>query len=996
MILNRTTFILSLALFPLAGHAGQASAGSGGAVSQTQHLSTLQGLPYAVVRLATGQESPEYRVLRLNNSNQVLIGNGFVWGSGNLIQLQGAACEPVDMNDAGVIIGKRLTGDGVNRPVVWINPTAQPNSLIVKTPHTVEEMDDGLYACNAYIIDNAGAIHGDLGYVLTANWFAFSADIKWASSTAEPSILSSSLWPTNGAWYPIMDPMLCDWTERRKTSGGGSIALQTKLRATMGVGGVEGNDIYSSEDYIEFAGAKYLTDSYYSDINGVTEDHPQYFNPASVNENGRYAGRHSDETEGVYWGENGTSPQLIEGGAVSAVVVNNQNDILTLSGLGVHKVWSWLPTESGDFEYKSSGIDLGADSTWSVNMTEMNASRIIAGRGTKTSDPQGASYAGPILLVPAELAVDANRDGVITLASDLNPDPALSEKTSKAKPFRFWSNDDYDGDSETSGEVLNTSTKDYETTGLLDTNAIKNIRDLEDFARLWIYTQGLNESFKNGSLQLGLKWTNVTGTPKINLYKAYEADGGDQYLKNPAIAAEQIQNEYDNPIESVGGQTTVAPGPTFVFEKEVFANLSEAQPKTFFIFEGAGEGKGQLKMVILKDGVEIGEGPGVWFDLVNVKSMYERAVATATFSEPWNYAQTGNLPAFSVSVAADPQGHAFQQPVGETKESLVFVHGWKMDAADVRSFSETMFKRLWWEGFKGRFRVFRWPTYTGYYSFSDSEFMAWKCGSSLKSYIEGSVPGASLPSDYTKCLAAHSLGNVVAGSALKQGLVPDRYFVMQGAIPSGCYDTSDTVNGFANPASASSAFDAVPSIVVLRSMFSGGETGKSTPDNDSPDWGYRGSLVGASAGKVVNFCNPRDFALTTGAFFNEDTNWLAWQFSYKPRDRTISGDINFEYRYTPTAIEGQRLKLYRYTDSAHDTVSAERLLADAHESMGFLARTRSLPIGADTQAGGIVDTTVNLQATYGFTDSRGDHSGQFMRTIHSVSPFYKRIVQELE
>jgi hypothetical protein len=326
----------------------------------------------------------------------------------------------------------------------------------------------------------------------------------------------------------------------------------------------------------------------------------------------------------------------------------------------------------------------------------------------------------------------------------------------------------------------------------------------------------------------------------------------------------------------------------------------------------------------------------------------------------------------------------------------VFVHGWKMDAEDVRSFGETMFKRLWWQGYKGRFRVFRWPTYTGDYSFSESEFMAWKCGSSLKSYMSGSVPVASLPSDYTKCVAAHSLGNVVVGSALKQGLDPDCYVIMQGAIPSGCYDTSDAVNGFANPSVASSAFNAVPAIAALRTLFSGGESGKSTPDHNSPDWGYRGFLSGASAGKVVNFCNPRDFALTTGSTVGVDTNWLAWQFSYKPRDRTISGDINFEYRYTPTATEGQRLKLYRYTDSTHGTVSAERLLADAHEAMGFLARTRSLPIGADTQAGGIVDTTVNLQSTYGFTDSRGDHSGQFTRTIQNVRPFYQRIVQELK
>lgn len=600
----------------------------------------------------------------------------------------------------------------------------------------------------------------------------------------------------------------------------------------------------------------------------------------------------------------------------------------------------------------------------------------------------GALLSGRYLTIQASLTVDANRDGIID-DQDVNA-------VTVAKPYRFWSNDDDDGDSDGATDNINSSTKDYETTGFFDLNGIRNTRDLEDFARLHLHMGGPHEAFKNGNLQLGLKWTNVTGTPKINLYKAYESDGGDQYLRNPAIAAEQIQNEYDNPVESIGGEVTVAPGATFVFKQEIFANLSEAQPKTHFIFEGAGEGKGQLKIVTLKDGMEISEGPGVWFDLVNIKSMYERAVATAAFNESWHYAHAGDVPAFLVSIAPDPKGHSFQQPANETKESLVFVHGWKMEEDDVRSFAETMFKRLWWQGYRGRFRVLRWPTYTGDYSFSESEFMAWKCGSVLKNYIEGSVPGASLPSDYTKCVAAHSLGNVVVGSALKQGLVPDRYFAMQGAIPSGCYDTSDAVNGFASPASASSAFDAVPSIVVLRSMFSGGESSRATPDDTSPDWGYRGYLTGAYAGKVVNFCNPQDFALTTGSTIGIDTNWLAWQFGYKPRDRTISGDINFEYRYIPTAPEGQRLKLYRYTDTTHDTVDAERPIADAHESMGFLARTRSLPLGADTQAGGIVNTTINLRDAYGFTESRGDHGGQFRRSIQNVRPFYQRIIQEME
>jgi hypothetical protein len=258
------------------------------------------------------------------------------------------------------------------------------------------------------------------------------------------------------------------------------------------------------------------------------------------------------------------------------------------------------------------------------------------------------------------------------------------------------------------------------------------------------------------------------------------------------------------------------------------------------------------------------------------------------------------------------------------------------------------------------------------------------------------VQGASLPADYTKCVAAHSLGNVVVGSALEQGLVATRYLLLQAAMPSGCYDTSDAVNGFANPGAASSAFNAVPSVALFGSMFSGGEGGEPTPDSTSPDWGYRGFLSGATGGQLINFCNPEDFALTTGNTIGIDTNWLAWQFGYKPRNRVIdSPEINYAYRYLPAAQSGRRLKVYRYFDSSHDTIIGERFVADAHESMSFLARTRSLPIGADLQAGGLITTTVNLSADYGFGRSRVDHSGEFRRPNQTVSELYARIREAL-
>jgi hypothetical protein len=591
-----------------------------------------------------------------------------------------------------------------------------------------------------------------------------------------------------------------------------------------------------------------------------------------------------------------------------------------------------------------------------------------------------------------DIAVDADRNGEVSFAG--------TDATTEEDPFRFWINDDDDGEQSYSEEVGDSGTKDHETFGFLDTNAIKNVRDLEDFFRLWIdLPDSIIEAIENDNLQIGLKWANATGSPAVNLFKAVENDGGILYLTETATAEAQIEGEFDNPIKSEDGDTTVESGQTFVLKKEVFEDVGTTRDSVFLICEGAGVGKGELQLVILdSDGNEIGTGPGVWMNLLNVKSMYERALASVSFGAPWSYAESGDVPSFSVTAATDSQGHTFKKPDDETEECLVFVHGWKMEAPDVEVFGETMFKRLWWQGYKGRFRAFRWPTYTGDYSFSDSEFMAWKTGSAFKSYVEGNVSGASLPSGYSMKVAAHSLGNVVVGGALADGLSLDNYLMMQAAIPSGCFNTSDAVNGFAHPGAASSAFDAVPAILALKTTFGQQENTNPSPDYSNPDFGYRGYVQNPDVIVTTNFCNPEDYALTTGSFMVFGTNWLTWQLSYKPRKRTLSGsgEINFEYGYLSTANAGERLKLTRFTDSNHDTIDAERFVGDSHESMAQIARTRSLPVGADRQAGGIVDVTVNLDTEHGFTDSRSDHSGQFRRPIQTVFGLYEAIMTALE
>ena len=104
------------------------------------------------------------------------------------------------------------------------------------------------------------------------------------------------------------------------------------------------------------------------------------------------------------------------------------------------------------------------------------------------------------MLLPVDLAVDSNRDGVIKFAGNLN-DEAVSGKpldvTTKDKPFRFWINSDNDSGNE---EQPGVGPQDSSS------NVIVSMRDLEDFTRLQLYIGGLQDAVFNGDIQVGLEW----------------------------------------------------------------------------------------------------------------------------------------------------------------------------------------------------------------------------------------------------------------------------------------------------------------------------------------------------------------------------------------------------------------------------------------------------------------------------------------------------------
>lgn len=572
-------------------------------------------------------------------------------------------------------------------------------------------------------------------------------------------------------------------------------------------------------------------------------------------------------------------------------------------------------------------------------------SGVILAAATKTQD----QTLHGVMLVPMGIAVDANRDGEIQMGSSV-------DKTTQNKPYRFWVNDDNDsGDEDHPGSSI----QDYANF------EIEGKRDLEDFARLHLNIGGFYEAIASGQIKIGLKWKNVTGDPSIRVYRAVESDGKDNYLRDDNVAGQQVTGVYKACITDIHNRQKVAAS-GFIFPTSFWSGLSAENTKKNLLFEVSGEGGGQLVLTIHKsDGTEIGEGAGVWLDLKNIRDMYERAHASidTTIPSPVN-AEFGC--ALDKELPADSS---------EDKNLILYVHGMNTDDPDYYQQSETLFKRLWWRGFKGRFASFRWPSpMFGFVpdDYNTGEFRAWKSGGPLKDYINY-LKASPRFSGYTTNVAVHSMGNIVMGEAIRQGVSVDNYALMQAATSAKCYDGNNANLDFAP-------------IMENEPLFP-------TPDEDDIG-GYKNTFN--QAVRRVNFYNEFDWALSTGPL----DMWEGNQKTYKPDNLSLRG--GGKYRFTTG--DG---KCWADTLFLGTIPISYREVTDDCEKKAFVGKSRSRAVGASgatrapyAMVGGSITTNVNLRdAAFGFTaekqfgQTREEHSGQFTKLLCNAIPFYDALMQ---
>ena len=560
-----------------------------------------------------------------------------------------------------------------------------------------------------------------------------------------------------------------------------------------------------------------------------------------------------------------------------------------------------------------------------------------------TTKPDGATGAtGQCTINVIKMALDVNHDGTMDLSYG-GPD-----NTSADRPFKFWINNDWD-------KSDNAGDPGEDVDNLLNTNGDSSIvqvhsqRDLEDFARLWICgVPALSNSY-----QVTLSWNVINGNPAIQLVNALETNGGYAYLTNSSVGSNQATTYYDTTNALYYGPgfkfASVSPTQPFTFPAGYFSNGANQ----YFLFDGAGIGEGELVLAISQNGTNVAS-TSVFMNLMDVSTMFEHAEAVnVPDSKPPSSATSRFV--LDNTLPANPT---------EAKQMIVFVHGINNTPWAYENTSETMFKRLYWSGYQGRFSAFRWPC--GYfppssgidlYEFNESEFWAYKSAPAFKGYLTYLRGSTNRLPGYGLDIIAHSQGAAVVTEAFSEGAPFDNCILTQGAVPAHCYATN------APPLASLVNADALSPTPYAASIG-----------------GYNSCWTNIS-GNVVNFFNTNDFALVSGSYVGLNANWIANQATQKPENFTGGPFYSFD---TNTQ-----------TSTAFYTVDSSYTVTDFQESRSMVARSRTMAVGAQGGLGGIVSDSFDLKTELGFTNTRPEHSAQFTRPIQTVLPYYVQITNAI-
>jgi Ca2+-binding RTX toxin-like protein len=567
-----------------------------------------------------------------------------------------------------------------------------------------------------------------------------------------------------------------------------------------------------------------------------------------------------------------------------------------------------------------------------------------------------------------------------------------------------------------------------------DSINIHETRDLEDFAPLSLYVDPL---LKSNSANIGVHFllkdngggNNSTRLRIFNTLTGLEADSR-QFLNDSSISVSQTT---DAGLRLEDAQAVgTAPDSTNTLYSQISAGLNsyifEAVPPQLDAHNTLDTRYPENAVELVFD-IQITYGSGITktiqssvkLDLHDITDFYDTYVVDhddlngndlSTAVSTTQNISYGQYHRTNTAVVNDMGG---QNPNGfNNNDYILFVHGWNMDSFDKKSYAETTFKRLYWQGYSGRFGTLDWPTFinaqgphtpdfliggeAANLTYNASELQAWRSGEALKNVIS-SLRHPDESGNVHVNVIAHSMGNVVASEALRlwrgqnSTALVDTYVAMEGAVSAGIYGDDDE-DGVSPPQSFS-PYD----------LYRFWPTGHVEPNSTSKPYivgSNPSSNIYSAANKRVNFYNKDDYALAAWKAnnlakpivsndFTPPQTW-AYQYAWIEDANNVVTDIK---RIDALAPSNVSLLAGHLVDQSSGGIGAT-----AYEALAFASQSNSKPIG--TKIVSWFSKNVNIQ-TLGMDasapglapDSRQNHSFQFLHDQSTTWRFWQEIKDDI-
>jgi hypothetical protein len=488
-----------------------------------------------------------------------------------------------------------------------------------------------------------------------------------------------------------------------------------------------------------------------------------------------------------------------------------------------------------------------------------------------------------------------------------------------------------------------------------------NAADLQDYAHLVVQVPQTAIDEQGHLLEgwnMSMHYVATSGSPSLSLFLLPAGYSGITYLTD-SHANNYLGGVYPQEgkfaYATIDGQRDY----TLAIGGDDVGNMSDGSLN--FLFEGDTSGTGSVVITWTYKWHPVATS-SLTLQLAPITQMYEQdSVINSAWKLPDDTVnglgdlRDSHTPVIPSFVGQPSNPYTTSSP--EDKTYVVFVHGWRMKVSEMTDYADAAFKRLYWQGYTGRFISFSWPTEwvdadadakvvwdPG--NFDRSEQKAWNSAQALDNLL------LSLDGQYgyqNVNIFAHSMGNVVVSEALRLAATEpnptplvNAYIASQASSPAEAYDPG-----------------AAPKSNDVYANFMG--TGKS----------YFADL-NVAAPHMYNFYNPNDHALTSPKIW--------------PLNNLLKPDHGYDFTLPlPTA---------NYVRLSNYTVLSYAARATRYEAFAFAAQSASGALGRTANVGGPFNKgkQIDLSSpTFGFGS---DHSGEFDGTETSKAAYWSTMMDD--